>query len=85
MKTLAFASKTDAEARSREEWQKRLGRERRPGDVTEFLWAVDGAGLLVPDEDASRLTPTEQRVLVAFVDKAAAADLADEAGRITRG
>lgn len=84
MNRLELKTSDEAKTRSRNEWEKRLGRKKRPEDVTEFLWAVDGAGLLVPDDDASRLTATEQRVLVAFVDKAEAADLAEEGG-FTRG
>lgn len=70
MKTLTFASKEDAEARSREEWRKRIGRERKPSDVTEFLWAVDGPALVIPDEDAERLPLKERRALSVFVAKA---------------
>lgn len=86
MKTLTFATVADAEKRSREEWQKRIGRERMPGDVTEFLWGVDGATLVIPDEDANRLPLKEQRSLSVFVAKAdedavldAAIDKADAA------
>jgi len=81
MKTLTFATKEDAEARSREEWQKRIGRERRPGDVTEFLWGVDGATLVIPDEEAEKLPLKEQRslsVLVAKSDEDAVLDAAED-------
>jgi len=83
MKTLTFATAADAEARSREEWQKRTGREAKPGDVTQFLWAVEGPTLLIPDEDADMLPLKEQRslsVLVAESDEDAVLDAAiDEA------
>jgi len=80
MKTLTFATKEDAEARSREEWQKRLGREPKPGDVTQFLWGVDGATLLIPDEDADRLPLKEQRSLSVLVAKADEDAILDAAG-----
>lgn len=70
MKTLTFATKEDAEARSREEWQKRIGRAPKPGDVTQFLWSVDGASLVIPDEEAARLPLKERRALSVFVAKA---------------
>lgn len=59
MKTLTFATKEEAEARSREEWEKVLGRKKRPEDVTEFFFAVDGASVLVPERDEARLSKTE--------------------------
>lgn len=72
MKTLTFATKEDAEARSREEWEKVLGRKKRPEDVTEFLWAVDGSTAIVPPEDESRLTKAERAALSTAVLKVAA-------------
>lgn len=66
MKTLAFSSRKEAEARSREEWEKMLGRPKRPEDATEFLWSVDGAVVLVPDEDLGLLTKAELAVAKDF-------------------
>lgn len=72
MKEMAFATRLEAEARSREEWERHLGRKKRPEDVTEFLWAMeeasDGkAALLIPEADEARLTVAERRTLTARV------------------
>lgn len=71
MKQLTFATKEDALARSRAEWEKHLGRPRRREDVTEFLWAVseDAEGkavVLVPDADISRLSLKERTATKEF-------------------
>lgn len=68
MQEIRFATKEEAEARSRSEWEKVLGRRRRSSDVTEFLWqpvvTEDGTALLrVPDADAARLSIKERSVL----------------------
>lgn len=76
MKTLAFATKAEAENRSRSEWERVLGRPKRPEDVTEFYFPVDGASVVVPEGDEARLTKAEVRGLrvVAAVEAAAEAE-----------
>lgn len=68
MKTLPFDTLKEAEARSREEWEKALGRKKRPEDVTEFLWPVDAlagkdAILVIPDGGEATLTDDERAAL----------------------
>jgi hypothetical protein len=40
-----------AVAFSRDAWEARLGREKLPQDVTEFLWGVDGKIVVMPADD----------------------------------
>ena len=73
MKMLAFDTKAEAEDRSREEWEKVLGRKKRPEDVTEFLWSVEAtpdgkAALAIPDADVARLAETETLRLTTVVE-----------------
>jgi len=68
VKDIAYATRGEAEARSRAEWEKVLGRPKRPEDVTEFLWSVAEnedrtAVVRVPAKDEARLTLAERQRL----------------------
>jgi len=72
MKVLIFDSRIEAETRSRAEWEKCLGRKKRPEDVTEFLWSAeegpDGkAALVIPADDEARLSTAERANLATRV------------------
>lgn len=75
MKTLTFRSADEAAARSRAEWEKVLGRPKRPEDVTEFLWQVEGPVLRVPAESEMLLSSKELSVLREAVNERSVAGL----------
>lgn len=81
MKSLVFATPEEAEARSRAEWEKVLGRPIQSGDLTQFFFAVDGAALLIPADEEWRLTADEAGRLRAPVDVApGASEVLDRIG-----
>lgn len=68
MKLISFPTRAEAEKRSREEWEKHIGRPKRAEDVTEFFWAVNetttgAAALSVPLSDEALLTVKEKASL----------------------
>jgi uncharacterized cupin superfamily protein len=77
MKTLTFASKEEAEARSRAEWETVLGRPKRAEDVTEFYFAVEGASVIVPEQDEARLSKAESTSLRALTLDSGEAEILD--------
>jgi hypothetical protein len=73
---LILATEKDAKARSAEAWEQRLGRKKRPEDVTEFLWSVDvgkdgrAAIVIAKSEDvATYVKPEENASLEAELPK----------------
>lgn len=63
-KYLQFQSAKEAQARSRDAWIEKLGRPKRPEDVTEFMWQVfehpyDGTAMLDVSTDEKSLKPAE--------------------------
>jgi hypothetical protein len=68
MDYLIFPSEAEAKDRTRAAWGARLGREKNPQDVTEFLWAwavgKDGQTALIIGEQSEKLTQQEAALLI---------------------
>lgn len=68
LKYLVFDTEADAVTRSRNDWNTHLGRDKRPEDVTEFMWlcrvGLDGKCALEVDDTSNLLTQTDQSQLI---------------------
>lgn len=89
MRAIIYSDVKSARDRDRQAWVERLGRPKRPEDITEFLFGVvkhptDGrAAMMVEDE--SRLTAAEKGQLVSEADIKRGGFISDELIPPTRG
>jgi hypothetical protein len=69
MRYLKFENKDEAEQRSRELWEDRLGAPKKEEDITEFLYSFEvsesevGGSYLLVDDEGALLTNEEKEAL----------------------